>query len=442
MAFCVLACEQTMRQMDSKKEEQLASFGETKLFGSLTAPLQIFVIDVGRQYRLTYQELQQLTEMSLDLTMWREISPMALWEQEAEKTNGLILKEQKKLLLKGFRESWAALQSKGPSYRREGQLPVKPPKRDLRILETDHTVLGWCPVASPKTACCNLLTLDAVQGCGLGCTYCSIQTFYDERKVGVDGNLAKKLAQINLDSSKRYHIGSGQSSDSLLLGDRQGILSAQLDFARKNPNIVYEFKTKSTNVKALLQADLPKNIFISWSMNTPAIIHAEEHGTASLDDRIGAARRIADCGVKVGFHFHPVIRYEGYLEDYPKLVARLISEFAPEEIAFVSMGTLTWIKPAIKSLRLRGIQSGVLQMQMNEAAGKMSYPMHIKEEMFTMLWHAFAPWWEKVFFYFCMEDKKLWDSVMGQCYPDNEKFEQAMLNALFEKLGLSWNVRS
>ena len=78
------------------------------------------------------------------------------------------------------------------------------------------------PVASPKTVCCNLRTLDAVQGYGMGCSYCSIQTFYDDRKVGVDGQLMDKLAKLQLDASRRYHIGSGQSSDSLYSATDKG----------------------------------------------------------------------------------------------------------------------------------------------------------------------------------------------------------------------------
>ncbi|MBL91680.1 MAG: hypothetical protein CMH56_07685 [Myxococcales bacterium] len=429
-----------MSQATTQGEGRLAQLGQNKLFQSLAEPYQAFIKDVAQQYPLTHQDLHQLTEMSVDLAMWGQITPPDLWAQEEKKVFGANAKQQKKNLLKGFRAQWTALKAKGPLYQREGKLGIKPPKRNLTVLESDHTVLGWCPVASPKTVCCNLRTLDAVQGCGMGCSYCSIQTFYDDRKVGVDGQLAEKLAKLNLDPSRRYHIGSGQSSDSLLLGDRQGILSAQLEFARNNPNIVYEFKTKSKNVSALLRADVPKNLFVSWSMNTPAVIHAEEHGTASLDDRLATARKVADHGIKVGFHFHPMVRYDGYLEDYPKLIQRLMTEFKPEEIAFISMGTLTWIKPAIKSLRMRGIESGLLQMEMDDAAGKMSYPMEIKKEMFGMAWEHFAAWHEQVFFYFCMEDRELWHAVMGRCYPDNETFETDMLNALFGKLGLEWDT--
>ena len=82
----------------------------------------------------------------------------------------------------------AGLEGTGTRLPKEGRLEIKPPKRDLTVLESDHTVLGWCPVASPKTVCCNLRTLDAVQGCGMGCSW-QYPDFYDDRKVGVDGQL-------------------------------------------------------------------------------------------------------------------------------------------------------------------------------------------------------------------------------------------------------------
>ena len=66
--------------------------------------------------------------------------------------------------------------------------------------------------------------------------------------------------------------------------------------------------------------------------------------------------------------------------------------------------------------------------------------MAIKKEMFGMAWDAFTDWHDKVFFYFCMEDRELWHSVRGQCYDTNEDFEEAMLDALFGKLGLQWPI--
>ena len=100
----------------------------------------------------------------------------------------------------------------------------------------------------------------------------------------------------------------------------------------------------------------------------------------------------------------------------------------------ISLGTLTFIKPAIKSLRSLGIPSKVLQIPMENAAGKFSYSMEIKEKIFSTVWNAFAPWHDNVFFYFCMEDEKLWNSVMRICYNSNDEFEDALFSSVTGKM--------
>jgi spore photoproduct lyase len=51
------------------------------------------------------------------------------------------------------------------------------------------------------------------------------------------------------------------------MGNRNGILDAQLDFAGKNPNVIFEFKTKTKNIDYFLAVDLPPNIMVCWSLN-------------------------------------------------------------------------------------------------------------------------------------------------------------------------------
>ena len=291
-----------------------------------------------------------------------------------------------------------------------------------------------CPVASEKTVCCNLRTIDVVQGCGLGCSYCSIQTFYEGGTIAVEDNLTDKLAAIELDPNKNYHIGSGQSSDSLALGNKNGILDAQLEFARNNLNIILEFKTKSKNVNHLLQAPVPSNIFVSWSMNPQVFIDHEEARTATINQRLQSARQLADAGIIVGFHFHPIVYYHGWNADYNELINRIMDMFSPSEVGLISFGTLTFIKPAIKSLRMASMRSKILQMPFADAAGKISYPIDTKKKIFSGLWDVFKPWQDKVFFYFCMEDRQIWESVFGRCYETNDDFENDLFNSVSKKL--------
>lgn len=412
--------------------EKLAKFSQNRLFQSLDPPLQDFIRETGEKYRLTFQELQQVTEIAVDLNMWEEPSIIKQWnhfELLLSNNNG----RKKENILINLKKHWLSLKAKESVYNINGP-NVKSVVRKVKENTGKNDVFGLCPVASEKTVCCNLYTIDAVQGCGLGCSYCSIQTFYEDGAIGIEKNLSEKLNQILLDPDKNYHIGSGQSSDSLAMGNRNGILEAQLEFAEKHPNIILEFKTKTKNVDYFLSHNIPKNIFVCWSLNPQIIINNEEHFTASLAQRISAARQLADAGIIVGFHFHPIVCYEGWDAEYRNIVQTLLRTFSPNEIGMISMGTLTFIKPAIKNLRALGIKSKILQIQFKDASGKYSYSREIKEKIFGTVWEAFKPWHDKVFFYLCMEERELWKSVMGRSYDSNNEFEDALFSSVSGKM--------
>lgn len=420
------------KQLDySVKIDELSKL---RLFQKLNSKTQDFIKKVGLNHRLTFQELRQVTEIATDLAMWEEKTFSYHWTKYEEKylnTQGKI----KKAILKDVIDHWRFLKANPSNYNPKPK-KVKSIVRKVKSINNNNEVFGQCPVASDKTVCCNLYTIDAVQGCGLGCSYCSIQTFYEDGAIGIEDNLVDKLAKIKLDPKKNYHIGSGQSSDSLAMGNRNGILEAELQFAENNPNIILEFKTKTKNVDYFLSRELPKNVFVCWSLNPQTVIDHEEHFTASLDHRINAARQLADKGVLVGFHFHPIIYYEGWENDYTKIVHRLMNEFSPQEVGMISLGTLTFIKPAIKNLRLLGIPSKVLQIPLTDASGKFSYSFEIKQKIFGTVWNALKPWHNDVFIYFCMEEKELWESVIGSYYKTNEDFENALFKSVSQKMKL------
>jgi len=260
------------------------------------------------------------------------------------------------------------------------------------------------------------------------------KSFYNENKIGFDKNFADKLKNLKLDKNRTYHIGTGQSSDSLMWGNKHGILEALFEFARKNQNVILELKTKSDNISYLLENEVPKNILCTWSINTPTIIKNEENLSASLTQRIQSARKLADKGVLVGFHFHPIVVYENYLEEYKQTVDVLLENFKPEEVVLVSLGTLTFIKPVIKKLRSRDFKSKILQMPLENASGKQSYPLDVKEEMFKGVYDAFKPWHKDVYFYMCMEDESLWKKVFGHEYAHNDEMERDMISSYNKKV--------
>jgi spore photoproduct lyase len=393
-----------------------------------------FLIRQSQRYRFTQQELRQLAEMAMDLNMWGETPIDQAWPSIDEE--GVSPKGLRQRLLSSLRGCWEDLKTAPKRYPSTAIPAHYAPERIQRLtVEKPALGLGACPVASPRTRCCNLQTLDAVENCGFDCSYCSIQSFYHGDEVRFDSRFADKLEALEIDPGRIYHIGTGQSSDSLMWGNQAGVLDALSAFARRHPNVILELKSKSKNINNLLKQRIPANLLCTWSLNTPTLIANEEHLTASLEDRLQAARRVADKGLLVGFHFHPMIHYDGWREDYGELFHRLKGMFAPDEVALVSLGTLTFIKPVIKKLRGRaGFRSKILQMPMVDAEGKLSYPDEIKLEMFRFAYQSLDLWHGRVFFYLCMESQRFWQPVFGFDYASNAEFETAMKTSYMNKI--------
>lgn len=396
-----------------------------------------FLQSLFEKEHFTHQEQRILSEIARDLQLWQERPLEEIWDDSGlEKHRG---KDRRRALLNRARSHWQRLKENPTDYRSfTPPAHHHGPGEEVQAAD-EKNILGRCPVAGAKTRCCNLETLDAVEQCGFGCSYCSIQSFYGGGRIYFHENLAEKLEALGrrLDPEKIYHIGTGQSSDSLMWGNRRGLVTQLCTFARRNPRVILELKSKSALIQPLLDENPPPNVAATWSLNPQVIVTAEEHGTAPLEARLRAARRAADAGMKVGFHFHPMILFEGWQKAYGQLFQDVQNRFSPEETVMVSFGTLTFIKPVLKQIRESGLSTRVHQIPLAEAAGKLSYPLETKEELFSFAYRAFSPAWrESVFFYLCMEDPSLWEPVFGRRYPDNDAFEADMKERYARKMGI------
>lgn len=400
------------------------SFKNNTLFKNFNLTQQKFVEQISFRYHFTFQEFRQVVEAVSDFNMWQETDFEKWWVSKSNQ-NDKSGNNNKKQMLGDLYKYLDDLRSQPTKYPEQGL--VKPLKRKTKKVVTkksDKAIYGMCPVASPKTVCCNLRTIDAVENCSFGCSYCTIQTFYTDNAI-FDAELEKKLSEIKLEKNRFYHFGSGQSSDSLAWGNRYKNLDILCNFAAKNPNILLEFKTKSDNISYFLENKIPINIVCSFSLNTKTVIENEEHFTASLDKRINAAKQLTDNGIKVAFHFHPMVYYLGWENDYPKIARHLLNNFKTDDVLFVSFGSVTLIKPVIQKIRQLGNPTKTLQMEfIQDPHGKFTYPDKIKIQMFKKMYNAFRPWQKDVLIYLCMEKPEIWRETFGFVYESNDQFEQ------------------
>lgn len=411
---------------------------QQKLQETMRPEDRLFIEQKKEEMHLTYSQQSILCELANDLRLWQERYLEAFWPDH-EQMKGLHDKGASRFAVSYVQNQIEKLRQEPTDYSTFCPPSVRTDKvRCEMIAGDDVTLIGRCPCPpeAPVLRCCGMRTIDAVQQCAFGCSYCSIQSFYSQNQIKFISNLSERLQTMHLPAGS-WHFTTGQSSDSLLFGDEQGTLSALASFAREHPDFVIELKSKSRRTDWIGKVDVPRNMIATWSLNAPTIIENEELLTATLKERLEAARKAADAGILVGFHFHPMVWFKGMDEEYPEIVHKVTSMFAPEEVVDISMGTLTFPKPVIQRLRASERESRILEMEMAGIAGKYSYPIETKKKMFSMLYSSFPQNWKKnVFFYLCMEDPSLWKPCLGYEYESNAAFDDAMKKSYLNKIRL------
>lgn len=291
-------------------------------------------------------------------------------------------------------------------------------KRDLYIVEEGFDFIKPCPCTKGAVGC-NYFILNLGFGCPFDCSYCYLQHYANTPGIFLPANLDSFFTQAGelLDkmSGSFLRIGTGEFFDSLALDHVTGYSKHLVEFFRSR-DLLFEFKTKSANVENLLSVkNPPPNIVVSWSVNPPHLIDSEEFYTATLAERLEAAKKIMAHGYKVAFHFDPIIHYKDWEKDYFQVVEDLFAATAGK-IAWISLGTLRFyrkLKPIVEQrfgLDRYFYDEFILDRQDN----KMRYPKVMRENIFRKMISKIREHDPEIPLYLCMESPSIWNDVMGK----------------------------
>lgn len=278
--------------------------------------------------------------------------------------------------------------------------------------------------------CCQYYTIALVSDCHLECTYCILQDYLKNNPIitiyaNVEEIFAKIRERVAKHPERLFRIGTGELSDSLALDHVTEFSKDIVTFARETPNVLVEFKTKTANVDNLIGLNHGGRSIVSWSINPQAYIEREEHKCDSLADRLSAARRVADAGYPVAFHFDPLLHFDGWENAYEGLIQRVGELFRPEELAWVSIGSLRFTKELKKISVARFPKSKIMSAELFPSPdGKMRYFRPIREDMYAKVKSLVEMRLGKVPHYLCMETKAVWRHVYGDVPPTNAALEK------------------
>jgi spore photoproduct lyase len=299
------------------------------------------------------------------------------------------------------------------SYRKFFQGKPFTPADYNRRLETFFVVserydfFKACPCTNGAKGC-GYHNVNLGFGCPFDCSYCFLQHYTNAPGIVFPSNL-DSFFEAFAGYRQKIRVGSGETTDSLAFDHITEYSPKLIDFFRGYPQAQFEFKTKSDNVALLLSAKAAPNVVVAWSVNPQSIIDREEFFTASLEQRLNAARACVQAGYSTAFHFDPIILYPGWEKDYQDVVERIFTSVPEESVRWISLGSLRMTPEQKKMIENRFPENTILDAELVTAPdGKLRYHEQVRQVVYRTMLEYIRRYTDRRIVYLCMEPAAMW----------------------------------
>ena len=173
--------------------------------------------------------------------------------------------------------------------------------------------------------------LNLVRGCPGMCEYCYLQTAmgsspYIRISVNVE-DILEKAGEICRQKSGAVTFEGSSVSDPVPVERYTKAISRAISFFAKIPNGYLRVVTKFTDVGNFFGLDHRRKTRMRYSLEAQEFHQEFERGVPSLEERLEAARTLAEDGYPIGFVIAPVFLERG-LEPYERLLTMIKEAFA------------------------------------------------------------------------------------------------------------------
>ncbi len=293
-------------------------------------------------------------------------------------------------------------------------------KGTLILSKNKGAWLKPCPGTTANYLCCGYNILNFASNCSMSCTYCILQSYFAQQELTVFCNTQNMIEAVELQLRRTdrpiLRVGTGEFTDSLCLDHLTGFSEIIVPLFADSQRTLLELKTKTNAIDRLLRLDPKGRIVVSWSMNSAKVSEGEEHGVASLSQRLAAARKCEDAGYRIGFHFDPIVLYPGWETGYRETVNLIFDSLRrPERLAWISMGCLRYPASLNELIKKRFPQSRMPFAEFIPGAdNKLRYPKPLRIQVYRKMDRWIRERYSNARAYLCMESPSVWEAALGR----------------------------
>jgi spore photoproduct lyase len=224
-----------------------------------------------------------------------------------------------------------------------------------------------------------------MHNCIYDCRYCFLQGMYRSAHYVVFINYEDYQSAIeerlrSIPNSSAWFF-SGYDCDSLALEPVTRFAASFVPFFARFPHAFLELRTKSTQIRSLLEMEPPPNVIVAFSFTPEEVQASVEHLTPSVNRRIRAAAKLQERGWRLGLRFDPLIYAEGFREQYRRLYEQVFGTVRAGSLHSVSLGPFRLPGELFKTMARLYPESPLFAAPLEEREGQVGYRRDLEEEM-------------------------------------------------------------
>jgi spore photoproduct lyase len=188
--------------------------------------------------------------------------------------------------------------------------------------------------------------------CIYECQYCYLQGYFNTPDIVLFVNHNDIISDMQkiTDSEPDSWFHAGEFSDSLALSHLTNEWDEYWDFFKKNKQAKLELRTKSVNLKSIINLEPLKNIYVSFTLAGNKEGKTYDLRTPSVKARLAAIKKLVDKGFIIGIHFDPIVHSENMEQSYETLLQDLAQILPVKQLGYISIGVVRFTKEVFKEV--------------------------------------------------------------------------------------------
>ncbi len=221
--------------------------------------------------------------------------------------------------------------------------------------------------------------------CLYDCRYCFLQGMYQSANYVLFVNFEDFQQQIREvceeTPDQDVYFFSGYDCDSLAFEPVTGFAEAFLPMFDGLPNAWLELRTKSTQIRSLLNCEVVPHCVVAFSLSPNAIADKVEARTPSVAKRIEAAAKLQQQGWQIGLRFDPLIYQHDYRQRYRELFEQVFAAIDADLLHSVSLGVFRLPEQYFKKIHKLYPDEKLFASPLQTASGMVSYRAELERTM-------------------------------------------------------------